>query len=190
MQKILQLTCNQSSQHSLFISGQTCSSIDIIFSANNRSFLPLCFPLSLESTTGFSSSINHAVISPILPHPVLWMALPPLVPSITPHSFIPGLKRFFSANPFHHSLPFLLHDWIHVFPRLFTDTLSLSVFYFLFLFSHFLVFFGSVQWIKLTCQLLSALWKASHSYRIIAYSSELARPILISALLPMKLLAL
>ena len=30
--------------------------------------------------------------------------------SITPHSFIPGLKPSFSANPSHRSLPFLLQD--------------------------------------------------------------------------------
>ena len=35
-------------------------------------------------------SVNHALISPILPHPVLWVALPPLVPS-THHSHHPSL---------------------------------------------------------------------------------------------------
>jgi len=39
-----------------------------------------------------------------------------------PHSFISGLKLSFFANPFHRSLPFLLHDWLHGFVRLFTDT--------------------------------------------------------------------
>jgi len=38
------------------------------------------------------------------------------------HSFTPGLKLSFSANPSHHSLPFLLLDWLHGFPGLFTDT--------------------------------------------------------------------
>ena len=37
------------------------------------------------------------------------------IPS-TPHSFISGLKPFFSANPFHRSLPFLQQDWLHGFP--------------------------------------------------------------------------
>ena len=65
--------------------------------------------------------------------------------SITPHSFIPGLKPSFSANPFHRSLPFLLQDWLHPFPGLFTDT---SEHILLLLFScpvfHFLVV-GSVR---------------------------------------------
>jgi len=34
----------------------------------------------------------------------------PLSSSFTPHSFIPGLKPSFSANPSHRSLPFLLLD--------------------------------------------------------------------------------
>ena len=38
------------------------------------------------------------------------------------HSFTPGLKLSFSANPSHHSLPFLLLGWPHGFPGLFTDT--------------------------------------------------------------------
>ena len=41
--------------------------------------------------------------------------------SSPPHSFIPGLKRSFSANPSHRSLPFLLRDCrLHGFPGLFT----------------------------------------------------------------------
>ena len=55
-----------------------------------------------------------------------------------PHSFIPGLKSFFSANPFHRSIPFLHQDWLHGFPRLIVT--SISVFYFwVFLFFHFLI---------------------------------------------------
>jgi len=38
------------------------------------------------------------------------------------HSFIPGLKPPFSANPFHRSLSFLLQGWLHRFPGLFTNT--------------------------------------------------------------------
>ena len=61
------------------------------------------FPSSLESTPGFSPvSINHTLISPVLIHPVFWVALPPSVPSThhshhlsPPYSFIPGLKRSF-----------------------------------------------------------------------------------------------
>ena len=33
-----------------------------------------------------------------------------IIVSIAPHSFIPGLKPFFSAYPSHHSLPFLLQN--------------------------------------------------------------------------------
>jgi len=53
-------------------------------------------------------SVNHAIISQILLHPVLWVALPPSVPSthhfhhISPlHSFTPGLKQL----PFLQILP-------------------------------------------------------------------------------------
>ena len=75
---------------------------------------------SVRESTGINSrlpSVNHTLISPILPHPVVWVALPPSVPSThhshhpSPlHSFTPGLKLSFSANPSHHSLPFLLMD--------------------------------------------------------------------------------
>ena len=60
------------------------------------------------------------------------------------HSFIPGLKPSFSANPSNGSLPFLLRDWLHGFPELFTDT-SEQIRSLLFSFSviHFLVV-GSV----------------------------------------------
>jgi len=34
---------------------------------------------------------------------------------------LPGLKSSFSANSSHHSHPFLLQDWLHGFPELFTD---------------------------------------------------------------------
>jgi len=39
-----------------------------------------------------------------------------------PHSFIQGLKPYFSANPSHRSLSFLLLDRLHGLPGLFTDT--------------------------------------------------------------------
>ena len=51
--------CQASSQHSLFISGHTCSSIYIIFTMNNWPFFPICFTKSLESTFGFSLSILY-----------------------------------------------------------------------------------------------------------------------------------
>jgi len=62
-------------------------------------------------------------------------------------------QKFFSANPFHRSLPFLLQE---CFPGLFTDTSELIRFYFLFfIFFHFSVI-GSVLQNKLICQLLNA----------------------------------
>ena len=51
-------------------------------------------------------SVNHTLISPILHHPVVWVALPQSVPSthhfhhpLFLHYFTPGLKPSFSANP-------------------------------------------------------------------------------------------
>ena len=71
------------------------------------------------------------------------------IPSPT-HSFIPGLKPFFSPNPSYRSLPFLLQDSLHGFPRLLTVTTEHICLYFLvYLFLHFLVV-GSVRLIKLT----------------------------------------
>jgi len=57
------------------------------------------------------------------------------------HSFIPGLKLSFSANPSHTAaFPFLLQDRLYGFPRLLLLLLSISIFTFYF-FSvlHFLV---------------------------------------------------
>ena len=95
-------------------------------------------------------SINHALISSVLTRPVLWVALLPSVPSThhchpsPPHSFIPGFKPSFSVNPSHHSCPFL-QDWLHRFPRLFTNTSELKQFYFLVvLFSTFSCWFCAV----------------------------------------------
>ena len=54
------------------------------------------------------------------------------------HSFTPGLKPSFSANPSRRSLPSVLQDWLHGFPGLFTNTSEHIRFYFLvFLFSTF-----------------------------------------------------
>ena len=49
------------------------------------------------------------------------------IPS-APHSFIPGLKPSFPANPSHRSLSFFLHNWLCRFPGLFTDTSEHSIF--------------------------------------------------------------
>jgi len=70
----------------------------------------------------------------------------PLSSSITPHSFIPGLKHSFSANPSHCSLPFLLRDWLHGFSGLFTYTsehIRFLLFSF-FCFPHFICWFCAV----------------------------------------------
>jgi len=62
------------------------------------------------------------------------------------HSFIPGLNLPFYANPAHHSLSFLLHDLLHQFPGLFTDTSEHIRFFYFLVFSAFLVLvLGSVQ---------------------------------------------
>ena len=57
--------------------------------------------------------------------------------SITPHSFIPGLKPSFSANPSHRSLPFFFRTDYMNSPRLFTVTSEHVPFL---LFSFFLFF--------------------------------------------------
>ena len=72
-----------------------------------------------------------------------------------PHSFIPGLKPSFSANPSHRSLPFLFQDWLHGFPRLLTVTSEhIRCFYILvfFCFTLFSCRFRAVVW----CPSLSA----------------------------------
>ena len=48
-----------SSQHTLFVFGHSRSSTHNIFFTNNRSFLPVCFPSSLESTPGPTPSTPH-----------------------------------------------------------------------------------------------------------------------------------
>ena len=60
----------------------------------------------------------------------------PLSSSITPSLFHSALKTLLCCKYFLRSLPFLLPDWLHGFPGLFTD---ISVFYLLvfFLFSTF-----------------------------------------------------
>jgi len=95
----------------------------------------------------------------------------PLSSSVTPLSF-PGLKPSFSANPSHRSLPFLLQDWLHGFPGVFTDT-SVHIRFFTFTFFSFLVV-GSVRRVpaidlrRFQCRLLSA-HSNSISCRIVAY---------------------
>jgi len=71
-----------------------------------------------------------------------------------PHSFIPGLKLSFSANPSHRSLPFLLEDWLRGFPGQFTDT-SERIRFLRFSFPLFSCRFRAVDWAD-SCRLLSA----------------------------------
>jgi len=92
---------------------------------NGNLFFALISPIdSLSSSSGTSSigSIDS-----------------PLSSSITPHSFIPGLKPSFSAKPSHLSLPFLLPDRFHGFHGLFSDNSEHIPFYYflVFLFSTF-----------------------------------------------------
>jgi len=68
------------------------------------------------------------------------------IPS-SPHSFIPGLKPSFSANPSHHSLPFL-QDRLHGFPRLLNDTSE---------YIRILLFSFSTFWSLVPCSRLSWL---------------------------------
>jgi len=62
---IQQTTCHVvsdllcSERRSRPINRYTRSSIHIILSTNNRSFLSVCFPSSLEPTSGFPSSTTH-----------------------------------------------------------------------------------------------------------------------------------
>jgi len=74
-----------------------------------------------------------------------------------PHYFIRGLKPTFSAHRSHCSLPFLLPDWLHGFPGLFTD-ISEHICVLRFSFSVFPLFscwFRAVD-SALSCQLLRA----------------------------------
>ena len=79
---------------SLVTLARPCTSSSLLY----RSFLPVCFPSSLESTFGLS--VNHALTSPVLIHPVLRVALPPSVPS-THHC--------------HHPSPLTLHSKLETF---------------------------------------------------------------------------
>ena len=81
----------------------------------------------------------------------------PLSSSVTPHSFIPGLKLSFSANSSHRSLSFLCQDRLHGFPELFADTFE-HICFLLFNFSFFHLFscwFRAADKADL-CRLLSA----------------------------------
>ena len=99
------LTCQQDRWDTRWRSGRRCQAGHV---DGRRRTAPA--PLSLTSaySTTTSSFILTVIIS--IPSP--------------PHSFIPGLKPSFSANPSHRSLPFLLPDCLPI-------LLSISVFDFL-----------------------------------------------------------
>ena len=93
-----------SSQHTLFIFGHSRSSIHIFFT-NKRSFLPVCFPSSLESTpaplrqprTNLSNSASPISLSGISP---ISSIDSPLSSSITPSLFHSRLKTFLFYKSF------------------------------------------------------------------------------------------
>ena len=84
-------------------------------------------------------SVNHALISPILPHPVLWVAFPPSAPS-THHSHHPSpdthaikLSDILSCHSLHHHVYSPTHVHGHTLDLLITrddhcDTLCTSGF--------------------------------------------------------------
>ena len=118
-------TCNAISQHSLFISGHTRSSIHIILRITDHSFqyasphLWNQLPASLcQPRTNLDFCITQFCEWHFLPVPSTHHFHHPL----PLHSSTPGLKLSFSANPSHRSLPFLLPERLHGFPGLFTDT--------------------------------------------------------------------
>ena len=101
-----------STQHSLFIFGHTRSPIHIIFFSEQQ-IVPSSMLSLVSGINSWLPLVNHTLISPILTHPVLWVAFSLSVPS-THHSHRPsplhssGLKPSFFANPSHRSLPFIL----------------------------------------------------------------------------------
>ena len=78
--------------------------------------------ISFSNVRTFTCAANKNRIACTAPSLVLSVALPPSVPSTrhshhpSPlHSFIPGLKPSFSANPSYRSFPFLFQDCQHGF---------------------------------------------------------------------------
>ena len=106
-----------------------------VISTNNRSFLLVCFsslwnqfPASFHHPcTNLSNSDSPSAMS--VTSPLVSSTRHSRHPSPL-HSFVPGLKHSFSANPSHHNFPFLLQDWqwiSHI-----VHCLSISVFTFSF----------------------------------------------------------
>ena len=128
----------------------------------------LCFCIATE----FSVNKDLYIISPILTHRVLWVAVLPSVPS-THHSHHPSshyshfrLKCPFSANPSHRSLLFLLNKWLHAWiPRTVYRHFWADPFLLFSFFPPLSFWYRAVDWAHL-CQLLNARWN-SISYRIV-----------------------
>jgi len=93
-------------------------------------------PLSLESTPSFSPSTTQArTVSlqfwhewPLFFHWFHWLTT---IIFHDPLTLTPCLKPSFSANPSQRSHVFLLQEWLHGFPSLFTDISEHIRFYFL-----------------------------------------------------------
>jgi len=64
-------------------------------------------PLVQDQPLGKRSSVLVVLVSIVMLLTVILIIVSSLSP---PHSFIPGLKPSFSANPSHRSFPFLLQD--------------------------------------------------------------------------------
>ena len=90
------------------------------------------------------------------------------IPSL-PHSFISGWKPSFPANPSHRSLSFLIQDWLHWFPRLFTVTSEDSRFY-------LLVFLFYTCWFRAVPQGGSRGWLVTPPWRGSLFHVSCPRP--------------
>jgi len=85
---------------------------------NVLTFIKVCTISLLYSATAFKHlTIEFCTVVMLLTFILIIINI-----SSPHHSFIPGLKPPFSANPSHCSLPCLFPDWLHGFPGLFTDT--------------------------------------------------------------------
>jgi len=95
-----------SSQHSLFIFCHTFSSMYIIFSTNNRSFLPACFPCLWNQLPAYlrQPRTNRSNFdSPSVSGTSCIGSIDSALSSSITLTFIPSKKPSFSANPSHRS---------------------------------------------------------------------------------------
>ena len=128
----------------------------------------------VSGTNSRLPSVNHAPSISDSPSPMngtssIGSIDSPFSSSITLHSFIPGLKSSFSTTTSHRNLLFLLQDWLHRFPGLFSLPIPLSISIFFFLVFGF--------WFLVPCGKLSRLMSVfertlnSISYSIVPSSS-------------------